>query len=75
MRRGGGCMAGIGGCGTGKSGISPNEEASEAAEEVVSGREEGPDKGENGSSLVNESRYCGESCCIGSSSDVGRGGR
>lgn len=68
-------MAGMGGCGTGKSGISPNDEASEAAEEVVSGRDEGPEMGENGSSLVKDSRYCGEGCCIGSSSEFGRGGR
>ena len=40
MRRGSGCIVGIGGSGTGKSGISPKEEASEAADDVVSGRED-----------------------------------
>ena len=40
----------MGGSGTGKSGIS-NEDASEAAEEVVSGREDRNEAGESISSL------------------------
>jgi hypothetical protein len=42
----------MGGCGTGKSGIDPSDDASDAAEDVVRGREETfADEGENMSSL------------------------
>jgi len=44
-------MEGMGGCGTGKSGIEPREEASEAIDEVVSGREDRWVDGENISSV------------------------
>lgn len=49
----------MGGCGTGKSGIEPREEASEAKEEVVSGREDRCVDGENISSVVKVWRYFG----------------
>lgn len=68
-------MVGIGGCGTGKSGISPNDELSETIEDVVRGRDDFSETGENGSSLANDSRNCGDGCCISNSSEVGRGGR
>lgn len=53
---------GMGGCGTGKSGIEPNEDASEAAEDVVRGRDDRVDVGENTSSLWNDSRNLGDGC-------------
>lgn len=69
-------MVGIGGWGIGKSGISPNEEASDAAEDVVKGRDDLPDVGEKTSSLWYDARYCpGEVGWSESSSGAGRGGR
>lgn len=68
-------MVGMGGWGTGKSGISPNDEVSETMEDVVRGRDDFSETGVNGSSLAKDSRNCGDSCCISNSSEVGRGGR
>lgn len=44
-------MVGSGGCGTGKSGIDPNDDASDAAEDVVRGRDGRDTVGETISSL------------------------
>ena len=70
-------MLGIGGWGTGKSGMDPIEE-SEAIDEVVIGRDERKEPGEKVSPLG--CRYPGEagegssgdSCWMGNSSDRGR---
>lgn len=60
----------------GKSGMSPREEASDAAEDVVRGRDDLPDVGEKTSSLWYDALYWpGEVGWSERSSGAGRGGR